>query len=364
MVTRILKDERKESTMKKKNIINLIKYHCEHNEAGFRDEALEVASDFDASGDTEIAHYLMALLSSNNTFVPQMNENNIPFLRKASMSMDPLPLPSKIKDAIMGIVNAVEKSAGVNKFLFQGAPGTGKTESAKQLARILNRDLFVVDFDSVIDSKLGQTSKNISSLFDEINAFPQPETIAILFDEIDAIAMNRTDSNDLREMGRATSSILKGLDNLGSAVVLIATTNLYDSFDKALLRRFDFTVDFNAYTQEDLLDVADSIMNFYLAKFKSCGRNSRLFRKIIMTMSPIPYPGDLKNLIKTSIAFSKGNEEYDYLKRLYGTIHPDADLTDLDELKKQGFTVREIETLTGISRSSVSRNLKEQKDEK
>jgi len=36
----------------------------------------------------------------------------------------------------------------------------------------------------------------------------------------------------------------------------------------------------------------------------------RLFRKILGCMNPIPYPGDLKNLIKTSLAFSDPNNEY------------------------------------------------------
>lgn len=51
--------------------------------------------------------------------------------------------------------------------------------------------------------------------------------------------MNRMNNNDLREMGRVTSTFLKELDSLSSDVLLIATTNLVNSFDKALLRRFD-----------------------------------------------------------------------------------------------------------------------------
>ena len=62
--------------------------------------------------------------------------------------------------------NAINKNIGSNKFLFEGAPGTGKTETAKNVARILERELFVVEFETVIDSKLGQTAKNIYSLFD------------------------------------------------------------------------------------------------------------------------------------------------------------------------------------------------------
>ncbi|MFR2768230.1 MAG: AAA family ATPase [Thomasclavelia sp.] len=62
----------------------------------------------------------------------------------------------------------------------------------------------MVDFSSLVDSKLGQTQKNISTMFKEINNFTFPDKIIILFDEIDALALDRTNSNDLREMGRAT----------------------------------------------------------------------------------------------------------------------------------------------------------------
>ncbi len=50
----------------------------------------------------------------------------------------------------------------------------------------------MVDFSSVIDSKLGQTQKNLSMLFKEINQFAQPDKVIVLFDEIDALALDRT----------------------------------------------------------------------------------------------------------------------------------------------------------------------------
>ena len=134
-----------------------------------------------------------------------------------------------------------------NRIVF-GAPGTGKTEAVKQLARILNREIFMVDFSAIVDSKLGQTQKNLTEMFKEINSFINPEKVIVLFDEIDALALNRTSSNDLREMGRVTSTLLKCLDRMNENVVLVATTNLFNMFDKALSRRFDSIIDFNRYT--------------------------------------------------------------------------------------------------------------------
>ncbi len=342
--------------MKKKNVLNLIKFYSEKNDVGFRNEAYEIARDFDNTGDYQLSEYIMALLSDANTFVPQVSDEYV-FFRKVEPSNEALPLPNEIKEDIVGIVNAVGHNVGINKFLFQGAPGTGKTETVKQIARILNRDLYMVDFDSIIDSKLGQTSKNIVALFNEINNFAHPERIIILFDEIDAIALDRTNNNDLREMGRATSAILKEFDRMNSRIVLIATTNLYNKFDKALVRRFDSVINFNRYSKEDLLEIAESILNTYLGKFKFTTKNIRLFRKIINGMEIIPYPGDLQNIIKTSIAFSKVGDEYDYLRRLYLAVN-DEHKIELKALQEKGYTVREIEILTGVSKSQVSRELK------
>lgn len=346
--------------MKKSNVINLIKYYVQQNEMAFRDEAYIIATTFNESGDEELGHYIFALLSDQNVFVPQHEIVSLEYLTHVETPPVTLPIPQVIMDDLMGIVNAIGYGVGVNKFLFTGKPGTGKTESAKQLARILDRQLYSVDFNRLLDSKMGQTAKNIADMFDEINNLANPDKHLILFDELDALALDRTSSHDLREMGRATSAVLKGLDSLNSRVVLLATTNLLHAFDKALLRRFDMMVDFNRYTQEDLAEIAEAILDEQLSIFKIQGRNIRVFRKIIQLLDPIPYPGELKNLIRSAIAFSKSNEPLDYLVRLVKQIYPSA-IDSHSTLHSLGFSVREIEILTNTSKSQVSRNLMEER---
>ena len=301
--------------MKKKNVINLIRYHAEKNEAAFREEVYEIAKYFDSIKDYELSEYIMSLMSNANVFSPQMIEDDFKYLKKVEIGNESIPLPDALKDSVLGIINAIGHRAGVNKFLFEGPPGTGKTETAKQIARILERELYVVDFDLIIDSKLGQTSKNISALFSELQRIPSPDNVIILFDEIDAIAIDRINSNDIREMGRVTSSILKELDN-------------------------------------------ERMLNKFLNKFKFAGRNMRLFKKILSFSTELPYPGELKNLIKTSLAFSDPNSEFDYLKRIYTSLNKNIDCNDLKSIQDKGFTVREIELLTGVSKSQVSRKIR------
>lgn len=344
--------------MKKKDVVDLIRYHMDKNEGAFRDIAYSIAAEFRSSGDLELGNYVLGLLSDQHAFVPQIADSSLEYLRKAEVSTSPLPLPLPIYDDIIGIANASSYDSDINKFLFAGAPGTGKTESAKQLARILSRDLYIVDSVSLVDSKLGQTAKNIAALFEEISRLFSSERVVILFDEIDAIAMDRIDRNDLREMGRATSAFLKGFDGLKTSAIIIATTNLQDSFDKAFLRRFDKVVNFNRYSKEDLITVADTILDEMLRKFTFAGRNTRLFHKILSLMDPIPYPGDLRNMIRSAIAFSNPADGNDYFRRLYKQIHPDFS-GDISILKKEHFTVREIEILSQVSKSKAARLLKE-----
>ncbi len=343
--------------MKKRDVISLIRYHAEDNEAAFREEAYEIARDFEASGDVQLAEYIMALLSDANTFVPQMSDTASEFLQKVPPSTSALPLPDAIFNDVKGVVNAVKRNCGVNKFLFQGPPGTGKTESAKQVARLLGREMLSVNFTSLIDSLLGQTSKNIDALFQELNDFAHPERELVLFDEIDALVLNRTDANDLREMGRATSTFLKQLENLDSRIVLIATTNLYECLDKALIRRFDAVVDFERYTREDMLDIAEVLANDCLVNAGIATRDTQLLRKILNQMDEIPYPGELKNMIQSAVAFSNAGDNKDYLRRLYDSAAPKPS-SDPDVLKQQGFTVREIATLLNQAKSTVDRSLR------
>ena len=307
----------------------------------------------------------MGLLSNANVFIPQGDNFNLNYFEKVTIGNTSLPLPKEIINDIYGIINAVNHNIGINKFLFEGPPGTGKTESVKQVARILSRELYSVDFSSIIDSKLGQTQKNMAEVFSEIRMLPNPDNVIILFDEIDAIAMDRINSRDIREMGRVTSSILKELDNLDARVIFIATTNLYKNLDKALTRRFDAIVNFDRYSKDDLLDISESILNEYLPKFENAGRDIKLFRKIMSLLTNIPYPGELKNIIRTALAFSEPNSEFDYLKRLYNAILLQEKIKELSikELKDKGFTVRDIEKLTGVPKSNISRMLKEDENE-
>ena len=335
--------------MKKQNVLNLIKYHVERNEKSFRNEAISIARYFDSIGDRQLSEYIMRLISELNLYSLQTTDFESDFLKQVEIrDLDALHLPHGIAEDLKGIVNAVNYNVGSNKFLFEGLSGSGKTEAAKNVARLMNRFLFRVDFENLIDSKLGQTNKNIIKVFKEINTLSNANKVVVLFDEIDVIALDRVNSNDIREMGRVTSTILRELDrltDLNKEIVLIATTNLYSNFDKALIRRFDAVINFNRYSDEDLIEVAEYYFSSFIKNFKGISKDTKLLKKILKIAKKLPYPGELKNIIKISLAFSDVGSEYDYLKRLYNNLIGNLDQKDINKLYKEGFTVREIEKL-------------------
>jgi len=157
-------------------------------------------------------------------------------------------------------------------------------------------------------------------------------------------------------MARACTSLFKGMDALRGDVVLVATTNMFGRFDKALVRRFHYVVDFSRYSEKELLEIAEQMLNKYLKEASLTGRDIRLFRKVLKLAQPLPYPGVLQNLIRTAIAFSDQDDDTDYLRRLYAAI-VGGESNDVCGLKKMGLTIREVGILTRRSKSDVGRKL-------
>lgn len=302
--------------MKKLDVINLIKYHYSKHDPEFANQARQIAHYFEQSGDRELSQSILEMIDE----LP-IGDGDNPLLVSVDLSGEPLPMPSDIKGDLLGITNAINHNMDINRFLFTGSPGTGKTESAKQIARNLNRKLLSVDFNHLVDSRLGKTSKNLSKLFITINNLPNLQDCIILFDEIDIIALDRINQNDVREMGRVTPSFLRKLDRLNPDAVILATTNLHKNLDKALARRFDANIDFDRYSKEDKINISVAITDSYLQKFDFAEHDEALLRRVLKSADDLPNPGDLANIIKISLAFSDTKDRKEYLRRIYWKLH-------------------------------------------
>jgi SpoVK/Ycf46/Vps4 family AAA+-type ATPase len=131
-----------------------------------------------------------------------------------------------------------------HRVLLSGPPGNGKTSFAEAIAEGLGLPFFVVRYDALIGSYLGETNTRLRKLFDYVRTRP----CVLFFDEFDAIGKERGDNHETGEIKRVVSFLLMQLDQLPSYVVTIAATNHAELLDKAVWRRFQIRVGFPSPT--------------------------------------------------------------------------------------------------------------------
>ncbi len=129
-----------------------------------------------------------------------------------------------------------------SKLLFCGPPGCGKTLCAEVFANELGLPLFVVKLDRLMSSYLGETASNIRKIFE----FARRQPCVLFLDEFDAIARARDDSGEHSELRRVVNNLLLFIDQIQPSGFLLAATNLDQSLDSAVWRRFDEIVWFDA----------------------------------------------------------------------------------------------------------------------
>lgn len=135
------------------------------------------------------------------------------------------------------------------KILFFGPPGCGKSMGAERLAWNIGLPFYKVRFEAVISSYLGESLVNLKKLFDSIQHFP----CVLLLDEFDIIAKSRNYGQDVGEMHRLVNMVLFLLEEYSAPGLLVATTNLETSLDKAVFRRFDEVVEITKPGEEEIL---------------------------------------------------------------------------------------------------------------
>lgn len=135
--------------------------------------------------------------------------------------------------------------------LFNGFSGTGKTATAKRIAKITNRPLFCVDVEKVINKWVGDTEKGTKKIFDQYYEFSKEcDLTPILFFNEDSIFSKRVD------VGHSTDRTHNSMQNILLEQmelftgISIVTSNHAEKLDKAFERRFLYRVEFEKPTKE------------------------------------------------------------------------------------------------------------------
>ena len=138
-----------------------------------------------------------------------------------------------------GFDRSITTARGITA-LFQGSPGTGKTMVAGVIARDLGLDLYRVDVSRITSKWIGETEKNLGSLFDAA----EDGQVMLLFDEADSLFAKRTEVKTSvdRYANMEVNYLLQRLDSFEGIAIL--TTNFGNAIDPAFKRRLTYRVTF------------------------------------------------------------------------------------------------------------------------
>jgi SpoVK/Ycf46/Vps4 family AAA+-type ATPase len=176
--------------------------------------------------------------------------------------LEDLVLPDVVRRAVQELVEEQQRAdllraRGVeprHRILLVGAPGTGKTSLAEAVAEAAAVPLFVVRYELMIGSYLGETAARLKRVFDYARTTP----CVLFFDEFDAIGKERGDIHETGEIKRVVTSLLMQVDELPSYSIIAGATNHPELLDRASWRRFQLRLMLPMPTTQALASYIDT----------------------------------------------------------------------------------------------------------
>lgn len=243
-------------TIELKNVLELADAALAADYTRVRRAANALARDLAKSGEGSVANELRALVRKRGVplkasgymeTLPVDSKSRLPLLEEQTWPDTPIFLNESAWRTFNDFIEDAKRIEDLSAkglasrlgLLLSGPPGTGKSLLAGHIAAQLSRPLYVVRLDSVISSLLGDTAKNIRSIFEFV-----PRKDAVLFlDEMDAVAKLRDDRHELGELKRVVNTVIQSLDALDPSSIVIGATNHPHLLDPAIWRRFPYKIE-------------------------------------------------------------------------------------------------------------------------
>lgn len=373
--------------MKANFIINLVSAHSSGNEAQFEKALSDLIHDEEKKGNSSLALSLKNAYSTdkrptNSTMISPMSSMSYSLqsvaglpkdkdstldlveILQPTVTLDDVALSEKASDTIQQIIDEQKRSAELlnsgiiptNRVLLCGPPGCGKTMTANALATELGLTIAYVRLDGLVSSYLGQTGANIRKIFE----FVKDKRIMLFLDEFDAIAKKRDDSHELGELKRVVTTLLQNLDEMQANVFLVAATNHHHLLDPAIWRRFDISILLETPNENQREKIVSSALSSYLTDFRVDPK-----KLVVLTdgMSGAQMQTFLQSLGKYCVMNKKRGDTVEieeigkiWLKHAALYVSEDSDdfIAALSKLQKGGISIRTLEAITGIPKSTLS----------
>lgn len=255
-------------------IKSLIRSHFSSDQERFFTIALQVAAHEAGQGHGALAHDIREMIDKvrreRGALVLKFPHDmrGLVLSEEPDIPMTALVIPATMRIRVERIIHEYRqqqklKTYGLThrrKILLVGPPGTGKTMTAKVLAKELQLPMHIIQVDRLVTKFMGETSAKLRQIFDLI----QKETGVYLFDEFDAIGGERSLENDVGEMRRVLNSFLQFIEQDISDSVIVAATNSPKLLDRALFRRFDDVLYYEQPTLEERKRLIQNVLAAFL----------------------------------------------------------------------------------------------------
>ena len=163
----------------------------------------------------------------------------------------------------------------VNRLLFYGASGTGKTYLTKALSNYMKYSMLYVDIAKSLSEDT--VAMNISNIFKIANKYGK---CIIFFDECDSIAWSRdSKSAEGGMVRRATNSLFQQLDQMNKTNIFVSATNMLHRLDPAFERRFDMKFEFRRPDKEIRDVVKKFLLKFFILNIDVSGDDEQIVKR-------------------------------------------------------------------------------------
>ena len=378
--------------MKATLILRLIEAHCSGSEGNFKLALQKLADDEETKGNLSLAQAVRGAYSpgkqrcvtfetssplSEMTFsaqnMPQTPKDKDSALElveilEPKVRLDDVALPEKMHETLRQVILEQKKtddllSKGVmptNRLLFCGPPGCGKTMTANALAGDIGIPIAYVKLDGLVSSYLGQTGTNIRKIFE----FVKGRRIMLFLDEFDAIAKKRDDAHELGELKRVVTTFLQNMDAMPANVFLVAATNHHHLLDPAIWRRFNMSILLELPSPKQREVIINRFLSEILGDYQV---NVKTLSVLTEGMSGAQVCNFLQSLARFCIMQNKDskitNEDIAgvWIKQATLLASENSETYDnaLFELSKSGMSLRVLEEVTGIPKSTLNYRFKQ-----
>ncbi len=260
-----------------KQILALVRSRAEGDEEAFYSIALQIAASEARQGRRETAEQLRAEIDkarasqSRGASVPiqfaspRGNIEGLVEMRNPRFKLKDVVLAPDLLSRFNDVLRQQRRRDWLRehgrypsrRVLFVGPPGSGKTMTAEAVAGELQLPLFVIRLEGLITRFMGDTASKLRVIFDETKR----RRGVYLFDEFDAVGGRRTATNDVAEMRRVLNSFLQFMEEGNSTdSIILCSTNHPSLLDRALLRRYDQVLEFDAPTDDQIKKLISSNM--------------------------------------------------------------------------------------------------------